>query len=85
MTFDEHEVVRLIDFEDMTQEECAKQMEVARTTIQAIYTSARKKLSQCIVEGRPLFIDGGDVEFCDKFNNACAKTCCKKKNNKMFV
>ena len=43
MTIDEYETIRLIDFDGFTQEECAKQMNVARTTIQGIYSEARKK------------------------------------------
>lgn len=43
MTIDEYEAVRLIDFEDFTQEECAEQMGVARSTVQGIYAQARKR------------------------------------------
>ena len=35
MTIDEYEAIRLIDLEGL-QEECAKQMNVARTTVQRI-------------------------------------------------
>ena len=59
MSLDEYEVIRLIDHEGKTQEECAISMDVARTTVTAIYDSARRKLSGMLVEGRPLRISGG--------------------------
>lgn len=77
MTIDEYEVIRLIDLEGFTQEQCSEQMEVARTTVQAIYGNARKKLAQCIVEGRPLQIDGGDVRVCEDSHSFCGKGCCR--------
>lgn len=80
MTLDEYEVIRLIDFEGLTQEQCSEQMEVARTTVQAIYASARKKLAQCIVQGRSLKIGGGDVRFCEHHNPSCGSGCCRWRN-----
>ena len=52
MTLDEYEAIRLIDLLDCTQEECAQQMGVARTTVQAVYNQARRKLADCLVNGR---------------------------------
>lgn len=58
VTVDEYEAVRLIDLLGLTQEECAAQMNVARTTVQAIYDSAREKLARMLAEGRPLAVQG---------------------------
>ena len=64
MSVEEFETIRLMDYHDMTQQECADQLGVARTTVQALYTAARKRLAASLVEGRPLQIDGGNYELC---------------------
>ncbi|MCI8514555.1 MAG: DUF134 domain-containing protein [Lachnospiraceae bacterium] len=71
MTLDEYESIRLMDLEGCTQEECAARMNVARTTVQAVYTLARQKLADSLVNGRPLTIRGGHYQLC-----CHAKTCC---------
>ena len=75
MTLDVYECVRLIDYEGLTQEQCAVQMDVARTTVQAIYSSARLKIASCIVEGRMLDIAGGDFILCAKQEGCCHRYC----------
>ena len=65
LNVDEYETIRLIDYLGLTQEQCAEQMEVARATVQAVYSSARTKLSRFLVEGTRLKIDGGHYELHD--------------------
>ena len=50
----------------MTQQEAAEQMGTGRTTIQALYTQARRKLSRFLVEGTPLTIAGGSYQLCSR-------------------
>ena len=63
MTVDEYEALRLLDDEGLTQEACAVRMNVARTTVTAIYDSARKKVAEALVHGKRLLITGGCCEF----------------------
>lgn len=62
MKVEEYECIRLIDYMAYTQEECARQMEVSRATVQMLYAEARKKLARFLVEGISLQIEGGDYE-----------------------
>lgn len=63
MTVDEYEALRLLDAEGLTQEGCADRMNVSRTTVTAIYDSARKKIADALVHGKRLLISGGCCEF----------------------
>ncbi|MEA5059157.1 MAG: DUF134 domain-containing protein [Clostridia bacterium] len=75
MTVDEFESIRLIDMEGLTQEQCAERMDVARTTVQAIYTSARTKLAECLVNQKELNIAGGDYVLCSGDAQGCGRAC----------
>ena len=78
MTIEKYETLRLIDGEDFTQEKCAVQMHVARTTVQKLYNTARKKLAEALVKGKSLIISGGTYKLCDEINNNCCCGRCPK-------
>lgn len=79
LTMDEFEAVRLVDLEKQTHEQCAKQMEISRTTATEIYQSARQKMADSLVNGKRLVISGGNYRFCDGASMWCYKKQCKKR------
>lgn len=83
MSVEEYETIRLMDLEGCTQEECALQMGIARTTVQGIYNGARKKMADVLVHGKCLDIEGGNYMLCENFESACGHGCqrqCPRKN-----
>ncbi len=86
MTIDEYETIRLIDLEGLSQEECASQMNVARTTVQGIYSDARKKIAESLVNGKVLRIEGGDYKLCDGEDEFCnSYGCCRHRYGIKFI
>ena len=89
LTVDEFEAIRLIDHQGYSQLKCGDHMQVARTTVQMIYNSARKKLAAALVDGLPIRIEGGDytlygidTEFrgcpaCRKASGECTGECAR--------
>lgn len=71
LSIDEYESIRLIDLEGFSQDECSSYMQVARSTVQQIYNSARKKIALALVEGVTLKIDGGNYVLCDGKESFC--------------
>jgi predicted DNA-binding protein (UPF0251 family) len=79
---DEYEVIRLVDLLGMTQEQCAKRMNIARTTVTRIYEAARKKIADSLVNGKKLSISGGEIAVCDGQRPECAdnENCCWRRD-----
>lgn len=80
LSVDEYEVIRLIDLEKMTHEQCAKVMNISRTTVTEIYESSRGKIADSIVNGKFLKIAGGDYCLCDGSAYRYCHKVCKKWN-----
>lgn len=80
LTVDEYEAIRLIDNEGLSQEECSDNMNIARTTAQQIYGSARKKIALALVEGLPIKIEGGDYRICSGSEQYCGRGQCRRRH-----
>jgi len=63
LSVEELEAVRLSDFEGLDQESAANLMEVSRQTYGRILARARHCISDALITGKALRIEGGDYEF----------------------
>lgn len=79
LSVEEYETLRLMDVEGYTQAECAQTMGTARTTVQSMYASARRKVSRMLVEGRPLVIGGGAYRLCPEREAQCSCGGCARR------
>jgi predicted DNA-binding protein (UPF0251 family) len=59
---EEVEAIRLKDIEKLEQEECARKMNISRTTFSRILDSAREKLADALLNGKAIRIEGGNFE-----------------------
>lgn len=63
MQYDEYETLKLVIYDDLSQDLAADCMEISRPTLTRIYNSALKKMAQAFVEGKSIIIKGGNFEF----------------------
>lgn len=70
LLFEEYEALRLLDYVGMTQAEAACEMAVSRPTLTRIYEKARRTVAEAFVEGKAIFIAGGDYHT-DEFWYRC--------------
>jgi predicted DNA-binding protein (UPF0251 family) len=62
LSVEELEAIRLSDFERLDQESAANLMQVSRQTYGRILTDARSIVSEALVTGKVLKIEGGNYE-----------------------
>ena len=66
--YDEYEVMRLLDFEHYSQEQCAQKMQVSRPTVTRMYEHARHQIGQALY-CPSLFQDLAHVSFAQHKQN----------------
>jgi len=62
LSVEEAEAIRLKDLEGLEQEECAKKMNISRSTFARELNSGRQKVADALINGRAIKIDGGNFE-----------------------
>jgi predicted DNA-binding protein (UPF0251 family) len=58
--FEEYEALMLLDYMGMTQLVAANEMAVSRPTLTRIYEKARSTIAEAFVDGKAIFIEGGN-------------------------
>jgi uncharacterized protein len=66
LSFDELEAIRLIDFQELDQKQVAKKMDISQSTLSRLLKQGRKRLSDAIINGKAIKIQGGDFKISKK-------------------
>lgn len=67
LNLDELEAIKLLDYEDLNQQDVALIMNVSRPTLTRIYDRARKKIASAITEGKNIGFKGGNIFYDDNW------------------
>ena len=62
LLIEEAESIRLKDLEGLGQEKCAQSMNISRSTFSRILDSARQKVTDALLNGKAIRIEGGNFE-----------------------
>ncbi len=62
LKLEEYESIRLINYNDLPQDQAAEQMNVSRPTFTRIYNNALKQIARSFVEGVAIEIEGGNYQ-----------------------
>lgn len=72
LKYEEFESIRLVDYDQLSQDLAAKQMNISRPTFTRIYNNALKQIAKSFVECKAIEIEGGNYEM-DKEWYRCRK------------
>jgi predicted DNA-binding protein (UPF0251 family)/predicted Fe-Mo cluster-binding NifX family protein len=75
MSVEEAEALRLKDLEGLEQEQGAEKMNISRPTFQRVLASARQKVSDALLNGKAIRIEGGN------FQVTPVTICCHQEQN----
>ena len=73
LALDEYEAIRLADYLGLDHAEAALEMEISRSTFSRLIEKSRKIIAQFLIEGKELYIEGGNIHFRD--NVICCQNC----------
>ena len=63
LRYEEYESIKMMDYDLLSQDQAAIQMNISRPTFTRIYNRALKTIAKAFVEGKTIEIDGGDYSF----------------------
>jgi uncharacterized protein len=59
VTIEELEIIRLIDLENLTQQEASAQLGISRKTLWNDLQRVRRKVAHALIHGHPICVSGG--------------------------
>jgi len=63
LALDEYEAIRLADYQGLDHAQAADEMEISRSTFSRLIEQARRKMALFLIEGKELYIEGGNIHF----------------------
>lgn len=63
LSLDEFEAVRLADNLGLSHEEASEEMHISRSTFSRLIDKARAKVSEMLINGKKLVVEGGNIHF----------------------
>jgi uncharacterized protein len=66
ITFDELEALRLANIKKLSQEDASTEMKIHQSTFQRTITRAREKITDALVNGKAIKINGGEYQMPNK-------------------